>query len=86
MRKIPWRRKWERTPVFSPGESHELEEPGGLQSTGLQTVGRDCAINTDTNKKEKFVVVVTGRQIMSKCFQNQKHDLKLGKEYEKYNI
>ena len=22
VRKIPWRRKWQRTPVFSPGESH----------------------------------------------------------------
>ena len=22
VRKIPWRRKWQPTPVFSPGESH----------------------------------------------------------------
>ena len=38
VRKIPWRRKWQLTPVFSPGEFHG-EEVGGLQSTGLQRVG-----------------------------------------------
>ena len=29
--KIPWRRKWQPTPVFLPGESW-TEEPGGLES------------------------------------------------------
>ena len=29
--KIPWRRKWQRTPVFLPGESSWTEERGGLQ-------------------------------------------------------
>ena len=27
--KIPWRRKWQSTPVFLPGESPWTEEPGG---------------------------------------------------------
>ena len=40
VRKIPLRRKWQPTPVFLPGESHR-EEPGGLQSMGLQRVGHD---------------------------------------------
>ena len=39
--KIPWRRAWKPTPVFLPGESPWTEEPGGLQSTGLQRVGHD---------------------------------------------
>ena len=30
--KIPWRRAWQPTPVFLPGESPCTEEPGGLQS------------------------------------------------------
>ena len=34
--KIPWRRKWQPTPVFLPGESHG-QEPGGLQSAGWQS-------------------------------------------------
>ena len=38
--KIPWREKWQPTPVFLPGE-FRTGEPGGLQSTGLQRVGDD---------------------------------------------
>ena len=30
-RKIPWRKVWQITPVFLPGESPWTEEPGGLQ-------------------------------------------------------
>ena len=40
--KIPWRRKWPPTPVFSPGESHG-QEPGGLQSMGSQRVRHNWA-------------------------------------------
>ena len=39
--KIPWRRAWEPTPVFLPGESLWTEDPGGLQSLGLQRFERD---------------------------------------------
>ena len=39
--KIPWRRAWQVTPVFLPRESHEQEEPGGLQSTGSQRVRQE---------------------------------------------
>ena len=46
VRKIPWRREWLPTPVFLPGETHGLEEPGGLQSMGSQRVRHDWAINT----------------------------------------
>ena len=35
---IPWRKAWQLTLVFLPGESHWTEEPGGLQSTGLHRV------------------------------------------------
>ena len=36
-----WRRKWQPTPVFLPGESQGWE-PGGLQSMGSHRVGHDC--------------------------------------------
>ena len=39
--KIPWRRAWQPTPVFLPGESPWSEEPGGLQSIDSQRVGQD---------------------------------------------
>ena len=32
---------WQPTPVFLPGELLWTEEPGGLQSVGLQRVGCD---------------------------------------------
>ena len=37
--KIPWRRKWQPTPVFLTRESHGTEELGRLQTAGLQRVG-----------------------------------------------
>ena len=40
--KIHWRRKWQPTPVFLPREFiPRTEEPGGLQSIGLQRVGHN---------------------------------------------
>ena len=39
--KIPWRRAWQPTPVFLPGESPWIEEPEGLQFMGSQKVGHD---------------------------------------------
>jgi len=32
VRKIPWRREWQPTPVIFPGESPWTEEPGRLQT------------------------------------------------------
>ena len=46
VRKIPWRRAWQTTPVFLPGESPRTEEPGGLQPMGSQRVGHDWATDT----------------------------------------
>ena len=37
---LPWRRVWQPTPVFLPGESHALES-GRLQSKELQRVGHN---------------------------------------------
>ena len=39
--KIPWRRAWQHTLVFLPGESPWTEEPGGLQFMTSQRVGHD---------------------------------------------
>ena len=38
---VPWRREWQPTLVFLPGESPWTEEPGGLQSVGLKRVSYD---------------------------------------------
>ena len=40
VRKIPWRGKWQPTPIFLPGKSC-TGGPGGLQSMGSQRVEHD---------------------------------------------
>ena len=40
-REIPCERAWQPTPVFLPGESPWTEEPGRIQSMGLQRVGHN---------------------------------------------
>ena len=39
--RVPCRRKWQTTPVFFLGEPHGQEEPGGLESMGLQRIEHD---------------------------------------------
>ena len=43
VRKIPWRRKWQSTPVFLPGKFHGQRSLAGLQSMGSQRVRHDWA-------------------------------------------
>ena len=43
VRKMPWRRKWQPTPVFLPGKSNGQGKPGGLQSMEVSIVGHDLA-------------------------------------------
>ena len=58
VRKIPWRRAWLPAPVFLPGESPWTEEPGRLQSMGLQRVGHGWATNhTHTQHKIKYGLI-----------------------------
>ena len=47
--KIPWRKAWQPTPVFLPGESPWTEEPGGLQSMGSQK-------ESDTTEHSTYVI------------------------------
>ena len=42
LQKIPWRRKWESTPIFLLGESHGQRSLGGLHR-GLHRAGHDWA-------------------------------------------
>ena len=57
--KISWRRAWQPTPGFLPAESPWTEEPGRLQSMGLQRVGYDSA-----TKHSKAYVDIDIEQLM----------------------
>ena len=37
----PWRRKWQPTPMFLPGESHGQRSPAGYSPCGLHRVGHN---------------------------------------------
>ena len=55
VRKIPWRRTWQPTPVFLRGKSHGQRSPEG-NSQGLQRVGHDwsdlaCTHKLDSKKR-----------------------------------
>ena len=41
VRTIPWRRKWQPTPVFLPGKSHEQKSLAGYSPWNLRRVGHN---------------------------------------------
>ena len=46
--KIPWKRAWQPTPAFQPGESPWTAGPGGLLSIGSQRVRHNWATERST--------------------------------------
>ena len=48
VRQIPWRRKWQPTPVFLPGEFHGQRSLAGYSPWGCKRFGHDWATNTHT--------------------------------------
>ena len=42
-RNIPWRRKWQPTPVFLPGKSHGWRSLAGYSPQGCKRVRHDLA-------------------------------------------
>ena len=49
IRKIPWRRKWQPTPVLLPGEFHGQRRLVGYSPWGSQKVSHNWATNTHTD-------------------------------------
>ena len=61
--KIPWRRAWQYTPVFLPGESHgQRSLVGYSQPGGSQRVRHDLTTNTHTQVEYRSRMVATGPQ------------------------
>ena len=59
VRKIPWRRKWQPTPVFLPGKFPWTEEPCGLQSMGSQRIRHDSATKEQQQRAENMLFIQT---------------------------
>ena len=54
--KIPWRRAWQPTPVFLPGESHGQRSLAGYSPQGCR-VGQDLSDLACTHAHEMVIVV-----------------------------
>ena len=50
--KIPWRRKWQPTPAFLPGESHGQRSLVGYSPWGRKRVGHDLATEQRQNGRQ----------------------------------
>ena len=64
--KIPWSRAWQPAPVFLPGESPWTQDPGGLQSMGVQRVRHDWAIKHST-AHEKHRILIKSFMLIMDC-------------------
>ena len=62
VRKIPWRRKWQPTPVFLPGKSPCPEDPGGLQSM-MSRVGHDRATEHRHTHTQTHIIIYREKYI-----------------------
>ena len=67
VRKIPWRRTWQPSPVFVPGESPWKEEPGGLQPMGSQTDTVSTHVNTKSPLHTSLCLTAFNRNSFSVC-------------------
>ena len=54
VRKIPWKRKWQPTPVFLPGKSHGQRGLVGYSLWGGRRVRHDLATKQQQQKCPKF--------------------------------
>ena len=52
VKKIPWRRKWQPTPVYLPGKSHRQRSLEGYSPWGGTRVGHDLA----TKQLQQFLI------------------------------
>ena len=48
--RVPWRRKWQPTPVFLPGKSHGQRSLAGYSPRGLKRIGHDLVPETTTKQ------------------------------------
>ena len=49
VRKIPWRRVWQPTPVFLPGESHRQRDLAGYSPWGHKESDRTSQLSTNSH-------------------------------------
>ena len=84
VRKIPWKRKWQPSPVFLPGESHGQRSLVGCNPWGpkeLDTTEHACH-NSTTKKKHYYLTccvpsIVRHSHISEKVKNGEKNNVRL---------
>ena len=59
-RKIPWRKKWQPTPVFLPGKSHGHRSLAGCSPGGCKRVRQDLKTQHNNNSKSRLWETLDG--------------------------
>ena len=60
VRKVPWRRKWQPSPVFLPGKSHEQRSLAGYSPWGLKSRAQLSDQTTIYKVSDKDLLYSTG--------------------------
>ena len=76
VRKIPWRRKWQPTPVLLPGKSHRQKSVAGFSPRGRKRAGQHqkrialflCQANRNTQSSCLEKLGVSIPEDLMKCF------------------
>ena len=65
VRKIPWRRKWQPTPVFLPGKSHEQRSLAGYSPWGCtESDTTEATWHTHEYTSMKYLMLSKGDSII----------------------
>ena len=65
VRKIPWRRKWQPTPVFLPGESHGQRSLEGYSPLGPEESDMTERLSLHTYTTEEILILSLKRDLKS---------------------
>ena len=66
--KIPWRRKWQLTPVFLLGKSHGQRSLAGYSPWGCKRVQYDLAKNNNNDKSSARHIIDAQYMFLSKRY------------------
>ena len=76
--KIPWRRKWQPTPVLLPGKSHGRRSLAGYSPRGSKSVGHDLATEQHNNRIQENATVLDSLPAHSELWDRRRVSIAVG--------
>ena len=74
--KIPWRRKWQPTPLFLPGESHGQRSLAGYSPRGRKELDTTLHTHTHRSTSVSFGITRNGNRVVIAAASVLFHQLK----------